>query len=79
LCNILEVEKMREIVDRVIDAYGGVKAVQKRFGYSEPMGVYNWRSRGLPRSLIAEIHIDTKIDISELAKGVGDTASKSVA
>lgn len=70
---------MREIVDQVIDAYGGVKEVQKRFGYSEPMGVYNWRSRGLPRSLIAEIHMDTKIDIAELTKGVGDSASKSAA
>ncbi len=70
---------MREIVDKVINAYGGVKAVQERFGYTKPMGVYNWRSRGLPRSLIAEIHLDTKIDISELTKGVGEAASKNAA
>jgi len=70
---------MRKIVDKVIDTYGGVKAVQERFGYTKPMAVYNWRSRGLPRSLIAEIHMDTKIDIAELTKGVGDSASKSAA
>lgn len=57
---------MKEIVEEVIAAYGGVRAVQDRFGYSEPMAVYNWRSRGIPRSLIADIHIDTGIEIKKL-------------
>lgn len=66
---------MKEIVEEVIAAYGGVAAVQKRFGYSEPMGVYNWRSRGLPRALVADIHLDTGIDIKRLREGV-QTASE---
>lgn len=54
------------VVDRIIDAYDGVSGVQKRFGYTEPMGVYNWRSRGIPKSLIAEIYVDTNIPIRTL-------------
>ncbi len=54
------------IVEDVINAYGGVRGVQSRFGYKEPMAVYNWRSRGLPRSLVAEIYVDTGIDMSLL-------------
>lgn len=68
---------MKEIVDRVIDAYGGVRKVQVRFGYAEPMAVYNWRSRGLPRYLLAEIHIDTQIPIAELQKGVGNSGVRA--
>lgn len=60
---------MKDIVDEVISAYGGIKSVQTRFGYKEPMAVYNWRSRGLPRSLIAEIHVDTGIEIKRLQMG----------
>ncbi len=70
---------MREIVDEVIDAYGGVDKVQKRFNYSEPMGVYNWRSRGLPKSLIAEIHIDTGIDIQRLQSGLSKSTPNQAA
>lgn len=55
-----------DIVDEVITAYGGVKAVQERFGYSKPMAVYNWRSRGIPRDKVADIHVDTGIDIPRL-------------
>lgn len=61
---------MNEIIDEVISRYGGVKAVQKRFGYQQPMGVYNWRSRGIPRSLIAEISVDTGIAIPRLLSAV---------
>lgn len=57
---------MSEIVEEVIARYGGVKAVQQRFGYKEPMAVYNWRARGIPKSLIADIHMDTGIDIKRL-------------
>ena len=57
---------MNDIIDQVIAAYGDVSKVQERFGYKEPMGVYNWRSRGIPRSLVADIHIDTNIPIKEL-------------
>jgi len=63
---------MNEIVEEVIGAYGGVSGAQKRFGYKHPMAVYNWRSRGIPRSLLADIHEDTKIDISRLRLGVAD-------
>ncbi|MDX1489710.1 MAG: hypothetical protein R3332_00335 [Pseudohongiellaceae bacterium] len=62
---------MREVIEEVIKAYGGISAVQKRFGYTEPMGVYNWRSRGIPKSLLAEIHVDTGIDVHRLKLGVG--------
>lgn len=61
---------MKEIVEEVISAYGGVGATQSRFGYKEPMAVYNWRSRGLPKSLIAEIHLDTNIPLERLQQGV---------
>lgn len=61
---------VNQIVDEVINAYGGVPRVQERFGYSRPMGVYNWRSRGLPRSLLADIHQDTGICIDRLKRGV---------
>lgn len=61
---------MKEVVEEVIKAYGGVTAVQSRFGYKSPMAVYNWRSRGLPRWLIAEIYVDTGIDIDRLREGV---------
>lgn len=61
---------MEDIVEQVIAAYGGVSGVQSRFGYKQPMAVYNWRSRGIPKSLIAEIHVDTGIDINRLRLGV---------
>lgn len=54
------------IVEEVIHAYGGIKAVQQRFGYKDRMGVYCWRTRGIPRKLIADIHLDTGIDIKRL-------------
>ena len=56
----------KSIVDQVIDAYGGISEAQERFGYTEPMGVYNWRFRGIPKSLIADIYIDTGIEVSIL-------------
>lgn len=57
---------MQDIIEQVIAAYGGVQKTQKRFGYGSPMAVYNWRSRGLPRALIADIHVDTKIPVETL-------------
>lgn len=65
---------MLEMVNQVIDAYGGVPAVQKRFKYKEPMAVYNWRSRGLPKSLLVEIHLDTKISLVLLQTGTSKAA-----
>jgi len=62
---------MKNIVDKVIKAYGGVKEVQKRFGYSDPMGVYHWRTRGIPRAHIADIYMDTGIAI-ELLKATSE-------
>lgn len=61
---------MNEIVEQVIIAYGGISGVQRRFGYTSPMAVYNWRARGLPRSLLADIYIDTNIPIDRLRHGV---------
>lgn len=54
------------IVEEVIDWYGGVKKVQERFEYTEPMAVYNWRRRGLPQDKIADIYIDTGIPLERL-------------
>ena len=59
---------MKSIVEDVIAAYGGIQEVQKRFKYKERMCVYNWRQRGIPSSKIADIHIDTGIDIKKLRK-----------
>jgi len=61
---------MKNIIEEIIAQYGGVKAVQTRFSYTEPMAVYNWRSRGIPKSLIAEIHLDTGIEMQRLLLGV---------
>lgn len=58
-----------EIVEEVIAAYGDVKATQARFGYKDPMAIYNWRSRGIPARLIADIHIDTGIGLERLKSG----------
>ena len=52
---------MENTINDIIDSYGSVKAVQMRFNYSKPMGVYNWRRRGIPKLLVAEIHVDTGI------------------
>lgn len=60
----------KEVVDKVIGAYGDVGGVQKRFGYQSPMAVYNWRSRGLPKRLLLDIHTDTGISVSQLKLGV---------
>jgi hypothetical protein len=57
------------LVNEVIKQYGGVKAVQVRFKYTAPMGVYNWRMRGIPKSLVAEIHMDTGIALGRLLQG----------
>jgi hypothetical protein len=57
------------IIDEVIKSYGDVKAVQVRFGYSAPMGVYNWRTRGIPKDKIVDIHLDTGIDLKKLNVG----------
>lgn len=58
--------KPSNIIDEIISAYNGVSNIQKRFKYSEPMGVYNWRSRGIPLRCIADIHLDTGISIKRL-------------
>lgn len=55
-----------EVVEEVIDAYGGVKAVQERFAYKSSMSVYVWRKRGLPKAHLADIHMDTGIDLKRL-------------
>ena len=70
---------MNEIIDEVIAAYNGVKNVQVRFGYTQPMGVYNWRSRGIPSGLIADIHLDTDIPIERLKLAVRARAKSSAA
>ena len=63
-----------EVIDQVIRAYKGVSNVQARFNYTKPMGVYNWRTRGIPKSLIADIHIDTAIPIETLKTAVRSAA-----
>jgi len=70
---------MNEIVEQVISAYGGVPGVQERFGYKHPMAVYNWRSRGIPKSLLADIHVDTGIEIERLKIGVYENSANSAA
>lgn len=68
---------MNEIIDEVISCYGGVKGVQERFGYQQPMGVYNWRSRGIPRALVAEISVDTGIALPRLLSAVKTVPASS--
>lgn len=58
------------VVNKVIEAYGGSRKVQERFGYSTRMTVYIWRKRGIPRARVGEIHLDTKIAIRILMTGV---------
>ena len=66
---------MKKLVNEIITAYGDVKAVQQRFGYKQPMGVYNWGFRGIPKKLIAEIHIDTGIELERLLEGANNQSS----
>jgi len=54
------------LADEVINKYGGVQAVQARFGYKQPMAVYNWRIRGLPKDKLIDIHQDTGIPLDRL-------------
>lgn len=56
----------KKIVDEVIDRYGGIPSIVGRFNFKKPMTVYNWRVRGIPASKIADIHIDTGIELSRL-------------
>lgn len=56
------------IVEEVIKRYGGVPAVQERFGYSSPMAVYNWRSRGIPKDKLIDVHMDTGVELWRLRK-----------
>ena len=55
-----------DIVEEVIQALGGVEAARQRYGYSERMGVYNWRSRGIPKRLLIDIHLATGIPLDRL-------------
>jgi len=58
-----------EVVEEVIAAYGGIAGTQARFEYKEPMAVYNWRIRGIPVSLLADIYADTGIALDRLKAG----------
>ena len=64
-----------KVVEEVIAAYGGVSATQVKLGYKHPMAVYNWRVRGLPQKLIADIYQHTKIPIERLKMGVKEKAA----
>jgi hypothetical protein len=65
------------VVNRVIEAYGGSRKVQERFGYSTRMTVYIWRKRGIPRARVGEIHLDTKIPIKVLMTGIRQPEKKA--
>ena len=64
------------VVNRVIEAYGGSRKVQERFGYSTRMTVYIWRKRGLQSAKVGEIHLDTKIPIKVLMTGIRRAEAK---
>jgi len=67
------------VVNRVIEAYGGSRKVQERFGYTTRMTVYIWRKRGLPSAKIGQIHMDTKIPIKVLMTGIRQAEKKAPA
>lgn len=56
----------QQIIEEVIKKYGGVKGAQNRFNYSTPMSIYNWRIRGLPKSRLVDIYLETGIPIDRL-------------
>ena len=64
------------VINEVIAAYGNVSAVQERFSYAEPMGVYNWRSRGIPKSFVADIYVDTGIPIERIKQATTGGGSR---
>ena len=66
---------MNKVVEEVIASYGGIPGVMTRFKYKDPMAVYNWRSRGIPQRLIADIHLDTEIPITRLKKGLRESVA----
>lgn len=60
-----------DVINRVIAAYGGVKGAQKRFKYTSPVAVNNWKTRGLPGRLLVDIHLDTDIPLRKLKAATG--------
>ena len=59
-------EANSDVVEEVINAYGGVKGVQDRFGYETPMSVYVLRTRGIPKSHMLDIHLEKGFDPKRL-------------
>lgn len=57
------------IFEEIVKSYGNVKSIQARFGYTSPMAVYNWRTRGIPKDKLIDIHNDTGIDLQKLNTG----------
>lgn len=60
----------KDVVAKVIKAYGGVKEAQAKLNYDTTMTVYNWRQKGIPISKVPAIHLQTGIPVKELVKGV---------
>ena len=58
-----------DLIQKIIDAYGGVKSVQDQFEYSSPMAIYQWRCRGIPSKAVVPIHLKTGIPLDELQAG----------
>ena len=54
------------VVDEVIEAYGGLQSVMDEFELQDSQAVYNWRRRGIPYSKVEKIHDDTGIPLAKL-------------
>lgn len=74
---LMSVNFDQAVVELVIEQFGGVDKAQNLLGYSERMGVYNWRLRGLPLRRVAEIHMHTQISIDCLLEGVAGARKSS--
>lgn len=55
------------VIDQVIRAYGGRKALAKAFGCTNA-AITNWKRRGIPKHAIPKIHLDTGIPLKKLDK-----------
>lgn len=66
---------MKDVVDEVIKAYGGIEMVMTAHNYKDPQGVYNWRYRGIPISKLQKINQDTGIPFDTLLAARETTAA----
>lgn len=60
---------MEKLYREIMKKYGNPVEAAKALGYKDAATVRMWRIRGIPKSRIAEIHLDTGIPLKRLLAG----------